>query len=184
MLPIGLLSLAIQFFRITASDCTDDSGDPISTRVGDFDFSTTCGLTCSVETGPISPMRRDSANNIYVIPVPDKLTFATATLLAAACCIPAILSLITMWNRILRNNWRTRFGRGNDDEPFVEPVEDESGTNIKEMRRVNNLIQRGLKAVEIYIFGAAVLAIIVIGERNFFSLQVNYMTEPIASVGK
>jgi hypothetical protein len=49
-------------------------------------------------------MRQRAQNNIYVVPAPEKLTFGTATLLAAACCIPAILSLVSMWNKILEIN--------------------------------------------------------------------------------
>jgi hypothetical protein len=41
-----------------------------------------------------------------------------------------------------------------------------------------------LSTVEIPMFGAAVLAILIIGEQNFFSSQVLYQTEPIASIGK
>jgi hypothetical protein len=47
-----------------------------------------------------------SANNIYVIPAPQIITFGTATLLAAACCIPAILNLISTWDKILQvSHW-------------------------------------------------------------------------------
>lgn len=41
-----------------------------------------------------------------------------------------------------------------------------------------------LNAVEVPLFSAAVLAILIIGERNFFSHQVDYQTEPIASIGE
>ena len=129
-------------------------------------------------------MRGGSANNIYVIPAPDKLTFGTATLLAAACCIPAILSLISMWNKILEINWKARFGHGDEDERVDEPIEGTNSATIGKMREVNALVRLFLSAVEIPVFGAAVLAILIIGERNFFSLQVKYQTEPIASIGR
>jgi hypothetical protein len=183
--PKGLLSLTVEFFRIKTSDCThDDSGNPISPNAGEFPYKATCGLTCSVEQGPHSPMRRGSANNIYVIPAPDKLTFDTATLLAAGCCIPAILSLMSMWNKILEINWKTRFGDTDEDERADEPIEGTNGATIGKMRGVNALIRLFLSAVEIPLFGAAVLAILIIGERNFFSSQVRYQTEPIASIGR
>lgn len=128
-------------------------------------------------------MRGGSANNIYVIPAPDKLTFGTATLLAAACCIPAVLSLISMWNKILEINWKSRFGDRNRDE-LHEQIEGTNGATIENMTRVNNLVRLFLKAVEVPVFGAIVLLLIIFGERNFFSSQVNYQTEPIASIGK
>jgi hypothetical protein len=51
------------------------------------------------------------------------------------------------------------------------------------MRTVNEVIRKFLSVVEVPIFGAAVLAILVIGENNFFSTQMSYGTEPIASIG-
>lgn len=128
-------------------------------------------------------MRRGSANNINVIPAPDKLTFSTAILFAAACCIPAILSLIFMWNKILETNSKARFGGRNDNERIDEPIEGTNGATIGKMRNVNALIRKFLSTVEIPVFGAAVLAILVMGERNFFSSQVMYETEPITSIG-
>ena len=167
LLP-GVLSLTVEFFRTNASDCThDESGHPISPTVGEFRYGTLCGLSCSVKDGPHSPLRRGSANNIYVIPSPDKLTFATATLLAAACCVPAILSLVSIWNKILKDNWKIHYG-----------VEDETE------RAPSRLLELILRRIEIAIFVAAVLAILTIGERNFFSAQVFYQTEPIASIGR
>lgn len=52
------------------------------------------------------------------------------------------------------------------------------------MKGVNSLIRRFLSVVEVPVFGAAVLAILIIGEMNFFTKQVRYQTEPIASIGK
>ncbi|RDL29812.1 uncharacterized protein BP5553_10677 [Venustampulla echinocandica] len=181
----GLLSLTVEFFRSQTLDCThDDSGTPISPRASEFSYGTTCGITCSVTQGPFSSMRGGSAKDIYVIPAPDKLTFNTATLLAAACCIPAVLSLISMWNKILEINWKTRFGDRDGDERTDEPIEGTNGATIEKMRSVNSLIRLFLSAVEIPVFGAAVLAILIIGERNFFSPQVWHQTEPIASIGQ
>jgi hypothetical protein len=185
-LPKGLLSLTVEFFRLQTFACThDDSGNPISPDAGEFPYgNTTCGLTCSVNQGPFSPMRGGSANNIYVIPAPDKLTFNMATLLAAACCIPAVLLLITMWNKILEINWRNTFGRRDRDKRIDEPIEGTNGATIEKMRGVNDLIKKFLSAVEVPVFGGAVLAIVIIGERNFFSSQVYYQTEPIAAIGR
>jgi hypothetical protein len=130
-------------------------------------------------------LRGGSANNIYVIPAPDYLTFGTSTLLAAACCIPAILSLVSTWNKILEINWKTRFGNVTDEDKRInELIEGTNGATIGKMQGVNNMVRFFLRFVEIPVFTGAVLAIIGIGERNFFSKQVRYQTEPIASIGR
>lgn len=181
----GLLSLTVEFIRIKTSHCThDNDGNPITPTVAQFNYTLTCGLTCSVDQGPFSPIRGGSANNIYVIPAPDKLTFDTATLLAAGCCIPAILSLISMWNKILEINWKSRFGKKDQDQLVNELIEGTNGATIRKMNGVNDRIRRLLSGLEIPLFSAAVLAILILGERNFWSHQVLYQTEPIASIGK
>jgi hypothetical protein len=119
-----------------------------------------------------------------VIPVPDKLTFGAATLLAAACCIPAILSLASMWDKILEINRKSRFGDRNRRESIDAPIEGTNGATTKSMNRVNELIRSFLSAVEIPAFGAIILLMIIFGERNLFSSQVNHQTEPVASIGK
>jgi hypothetical protein len=128
-------------------------------------------------------MRRGSANNIFVIPAPDKLNFNTATLLAAACCIPAILSLISMWNRIIEINWKKHSRDEEDEERIDQVIEGTNGATERSMAGINNVIRTVLSGVEIPIFSAAVLALLIIGERNFFSPQVRYQTEPMASIG-
>jgi hypothetical protein len=140
---------------------------------------------CSTGQGPHSPLRGGSANNIYVIPAPDadKLTFDTVVLLAAACCIPAILSLVSMWMKILEINWKSRFGN-NEDEPIDQTISGTNNATVGKMNEVNSLVRTFLSAVEIPVFGAAILAIVIMGERNFFSSQVRYQTEPIASIGR
>jgi hypothetical protein len=181
----GLLSLTVEFFRIKTSGCThDDSGNPIPSNPHYFPYTIapSCGLTCTISGGPYSPIRKGSANNIYVIPAPDKLTFGTATLLAAASCIPAILSLGSMWNKIVEINWKSRYaGR---DENKRATIEGTNGATIEKMTSVNTLIGRFLSVVEIPLFGAAVLLILVLGELNFFSTQVSYQTEPMVSIGQ
>jgi len=126
----------------------------------------------------------DSANNIYVIPVPDKLTFGTATVLSAACCIPAILSLISMWFKILETNWKAHSRAGDHGQPTDAPIEGTNGATISGMKDINSVIRRYLRALQVPVFVAAILAILIIGERNFFSPQVDYMTEPIATIGR
>ncbi|CZR58895.1 uncharacterized protein PAC_08787 [Phialocephala subalpina] len=183
LLLAGILSLTVEFFRINPVNCThDDDGNPIPSDASKFPYGAArCGLVCSIDQGPHSPMRRGAANNIYVIPTPERLTFDTATLMAAACCIPAILSLIFMWNKILEINWKTR---RKNEEQMNEPITGTNGATMKQMKGVNGMVRLFLSAVEIPVFGAAVLAILVIGERNFWSHQVVYQTEPITSIGQ
>ena len=176
----GLLSLTVEFYRSKPSHCTQNA--PLTS---DFPYGedNLCGLVCSIDEGPHSPLRGGSANNIYVIPTPDKFSFGTATLLAAACCIPAILSMISMWNKILEINYRTRHVQTKDANQD-ELIEGTNGATPRKMEGVNDRIRGMLKYVEIPVFSGAVLAILVIGERNLFSTQVRYQTEPIASIGR
>lgn len=136
-------------------------------------------MICDTERGPFNPTRGGAANDIYVIPAPDILTFGMATLLSAACCIPAILSLISMWYKILEIKWKARFG-GEEQDKVIDGT---NGATNAVMMGVKNQIRKFMLAVEIPVFGAAVLAILIIGERNFFSEQVRYQTEPMASIG-
>ncbi|KFZ10532.1 hypothetical protein V502_08067 [Pseudogymnoascus sp. VKM F-4520 (FW-2644)] len=178
----GLLSLTVQFFRLSTSDCIhDELGNTISPKASEFAYNTTCGLICDTHRGPHSPMRGGAADDIYVIPAPSILTFGMATLLSAACCIPAVLSLISMWYKILEIKWKTRFGDAEEEDKVIDGT---NGATNAAMAGVKNQIRKFLLVVEIPVFGAAVLAILIIGERNFFSEQVRYQTEPMASIGQ
>lgn len=83
-----------------------------------------------------------------------------------------------MWYKILETNWNFRFGPRNADEHI-------DGTKATEgrMRGINEVIRRFLSVVEVSVFGAAVLAILVIGELNFSTAEMRYQTEPLASIG-
>jgi hypothetical protein len=179
--PIGLLALTVEFYRATAIHCPyDDEGNPIHANPNEFPYgNATCGIVCSVEEGPRSPMRGGSANNIYVIPAPNKLSFNTAMLLAAACCIPAILSMIFMCFKILDIIYKTQ----NQDGEVDAPIEGTNGATKAKMRGVEGMVRLFLSVIEIPLFSAAVLAILAIGEINFFSSAVRYQTEPMASIG-
>ena len=195
----------------------------------------TCGLTCSVQEGPHSIMRGGAANDIYVIPAPDKLTFATATLLAAACCIPGLLLLIIMWLNISEFSFNThdddepvepersvqsgaseddqsatdaadpnekgkgvidvQTNEGGDTRDALESNETSTPTTISQPKRSKNWTKRVSKKVfqkigqaiqkqlHIPLFSAGVLAILAIGESNFFSSQVRKHTEPVPNIG-
>jgi hypothetical protein len=152
----GLLSLTVEFLRTKTHDCTHtDSGVPLS-HISEWHYGDTCNLTCSEEAGPFSPMRQDAANNIYVIPAPTVFSLGTATLLSAACCIPPILSMASMWNKILEINWRARFGHGTTVEDMDELIEGTNNATLGTVKNINSRIRRFLSVVEAPIFGAAV----------------------------
>ncbi|KAI1056273.1 hypothetical protein LB507_002334 [Fusarium sp. FIESC RH6] len=184
LLLIGLLSMTIEFYRIETHDCTTDaSGNPVSPNASNFNYTdgNNCGLICSTQDGPRSSMRGGSADNIYVIPAPHTLTFGAATLLAAACCVHAVLCLVSMWDRVLEINWRRRFGRQQEEE---EETTEDGGSNKGVMKKVNDTIGFYLKILAVPVFGGAGLAILIVGEINFFSPQVDYQTEPMANIGQ
>ncbi|RSL49685.1 hypothetical protein CEP54_012302 [Fusarium duplospermum] len=169
---VGLLSLAIEFYRIQTSDCMLGNSKPLpSSDLSHFPYTegNNCGLVCSIQEGPFSPMRGGSANNIYVIPAPGTLTFGTATLLAAACSIHAVLCLVSMWDKVVETNWR-RHSRKSVTKGMI--------------KRLNQTIGFFLKILAVPVFGGAGLAILIVGEINFFSSQVRYQTEPMANVGQ
>ena len=128
-------------------------------------------------------MRGGSDNNIYVIPAPSALSFDTATLLAAACCVHAILWLVSMLDKVAEINWqRRRYPESDEEEGVVIPGT--NGATKKSMNKVNDMIKMCLGLLVIPIFGGAGLAILIIGERNFFTTQMFYMTEPMAAIGR
>ncbi|OBS18913.1 hypothetical protein FPOA_10639 [Fusarium poae] len=183
LLLIGLLSMTVEFYRIETHDCTKDvSGNPVSNIASDFNYidGNNCGLICSTQDGPTSPMRGGSADNIYVVPAPHTLTFGAATLLAAACCVHAVLCLVSMWDRVLEINWRRRFGRQEEEDNTSE----EEDANKGVMKTVNDTIGFFLRILAVPVFGGAGLAILIVGEINFFSPQVEYQTEPMANIGQ
>jgi hypothetical protein len=170
LILMGLLALCVEFYRVT----------PIGCSIDDYEHAT-CHLTCSEDKGTSSPMRGGAAGNVYVIKVPRILTFNASMLLAAAFCIPAILSLIFTWDKVLEINWKRR--RDVEQEQLDARVE---GANITvgELKGINSVVTTFLSVIEIPLFGGVILTIIGVGEANFFSSQMLYMTEPMAAIGK
>lgn len=183
----GLLSLTVEFYRLEPIPCRyGDDGQRISPALGPGNFpydNAKCGLVC-VPDDPHSTMRGGAAKDVHVIPAPDVLNFGTATLLAAACCIPAILSMVSMWNKILEINWKRHWGNDEPEERLDEQIEGTNGATVGKMRHVNGVIRMFLSAIEAPLLVAAVLAILIVGELNFFSTPVYYETEPMASIGR
>lgn len=177
---MGLLALCVEFYRVTSTACSsDDDGIPFHSAA-DFPYeNATCNLKCSESEGPRSPMRGGSAADVYVIPVPRILSFNAAMLLSAGFCIPAILSLIFTWDKILEVNWRRR----RHVEPLDARIEGANMT-VGELKGINRVVRKFLSVIEIPLFGGVIITIIGVGEANFFSPQVLHMTEPMASIGE
>jgi hypothetical protein len=174
LMAAGLIALCIEFYRVTMTEC------PAVTSGKKFKYGEEmCGMTCSEKDGPFSPMRGGSASNIYVVPVPNRLTFNAAMLLAAGICIPAILSLLFTADKILDINWKRRRGT-----PQPEDQVEGGNITVRELNNINTVVTKFLSVVEIPVFGGAVLAILIMGEINFFSTQLMFQTEPMASIGK
>jgi hypothetical protein len=160
----------------TTTSCTfDPSVGVIQNTPRLFPFNdnqnpTFCGIVCNQNAPPFSPIRRGAQNNIYVIPSPTRFPFGEAMLFSAACCIPAILSLVAFFYQIKEFDWRNN----------RENVTDSRTDTIK---KADNTTGELMKRVDIPVFSSVILAILIIGEYNFWSVQVNWQTEPIATVG-
>ncbi|KAF9731965.1 hypothetical protein PMIN03_000083 [Paraphaeosphaeria minitans] len=180
----GLLALAVEFYRVTSIICPDQVSGGKNFPYG----ITKCDLRCDEDDpkSPHSPLRAGPAANIGVIPVPTILTFNTGMLLATACCVPAVVSLMFTWDKILALHWKRRFGHSEEAQRnrSIAPIEGTNGATEAHMDGINGAIRRVLSVVEIPLFSSAIIAILVAGEINFFSHQVRWETEPIASVGQ
>ncbi|PKK42457.1 hypothetical protein CI102_13232 [Trichoderma harzianum] len=173
----GLVCLAIEFFRAQTFPCHENGqGSPISSNFNRFPFgeNTACELVCSENNGPFSPIRVGSANNIYVVPAPRTLTFGATTLVAAGCCIHTVIWMVVMTERF---NIRAKSYETN------KPISGISGTTKSTVNDVNLMIHLFLSAATAPVSGCAAVAIIIVGEINFFSSPVNYQAEPLAAIG-
>ncbi|KAH0495118.1 hypothetical protein TgHK011_008685 [Trichoderma gracile] len=187
LLLAGLLSLTIEFYRAQTFPCSQDAqGNPIPSNPSKFPYgeSTTCGLVCSETEGPFSPMRKGSSSDIYVVPAPSRLTFGTATLIAAACCVHTIVWMASMAEMVFEDNWKSPLGIRTDDGQADEQIPGTNGATKNTMRDVNAMIRFFLSVVAVPVFGGAGLAILIIGEINFFSGPVSYQVESLASIGQ
>lgn len=181
MIFAGLISLCVEFYRVSPTDC----GNALNNGTLPFDAahfpygSAQCDIRCSEEDGPFTAMRGGAAGNVNVVPVPKILTFNAAMLLSAGFCIPAILSLIFTWDKILDINWRKRAPAQQLDE-----IIEGANITVQELRGINSVVRKFLSVLEIPLCGGVIVALIGIGEANFFSPQVQYDTEPMASIGQ
>jgi hypothetical protein len=173
--------LTVEFCRTKPHPCPyDDSGQPTSTeaRVFNYTYPPTCNLTCSVFAGPFSHIRQGSANNVFVVPAPERITFGMGTLFAAGCCIPPVLYLMSIWIKILKHNWLEDWAIREDDKQGA------GGSTKAIPRNRKELVRKILDNQESLVIGAFVVCILVLGELNFSSAQVNWQSEPMSAVGR
>jgi hypothetical protein len=88
-----------------------------------------------------------------------------------------------MRNKILDFQWRVRTGKHKPEQDEKERIKGTKAT-VGMMKDVNKTLGMILGRVEIVVFGGAVIAILVIGEWNFFTKQVYYESEPMYAIGK
>ncbi|RFU81955.1 transferase family III [Trichoderma arundinaceum] len=119
-----------------------------------------------------------------ILAAPTMLTFGTATLLAAACCVHAIVWMASMTEKVFESNWKSRFGISTDDTQADEPISGTNGATKGTMKGVNDMVRFFLSVAAVPVFGGAGLVILIVGEINFFSGPVSYQVEPLASVGQ
>lgn len=188
----GLLSLTVEFYRINTVPCTSFPGANVtfSTDPADFPYgNTSCGMVCNTSY-PKSPIRGGSANNIDVVPAPTVFTFNAATLVSAACAIPCILMMIGIIIKIVESDAGNRSDQSTQDQRLEreylgdERQDGESGWTAGQPKGNNKMIDLFQRWFEIPFFLLAILAIVIIGERNLFSGPVRYDNEPMANVGQ
>ncbi|KAK2595274.1 hypothetical protein QQS21_006989 [Conoideocrella luteorostrata] len=85
-------------------------------------------------------------------------------------------------DKILEINWRSRFGTNVDK--VNELIEGTNGATVGKMKSVNDTIRVFMSVAIVPVFAGAGLAVLILGEINFFSKQMRYQNEPMASIGQ
>jgi hypothetical protein len=93
------------------------------------------------------------------------MTFNTAILFSAACCVPAILNLFSMWQKVLLANYMKIWGKDKDKHKKEEQL---LTIEEKEARLRDKRIRLGLGLVELLVIAVFIMAIVVLGMRTFF----------------
>ncbi|KAF8316870.1 hypothetical protein DL93DRAFT_2226674 [Clavulina sp. PMI_390] len=198
----GLLGLVVAFWRATPEPCLDSNGQNVT-------FDDFWGLqrdnpqgVCTTPRWPngcttATAIRKDPSNPSQWVPAPHQgMTLNTATLLCAGCCIPAVLSLLSVWQKVMRLRWIQLWtGRHGSTEPATGSAPNSSVTDeeaaltkkgltendVRWMERRINLI---LGLVERIVFFGWIIAIVVLGEENFWSREMRSGVEPMTSIGQ
>ncbi|KAL1837193.1 hypothetical protein VTJ49DRAFT_4165 [Mycothermus thermophilus] len=173
ILLAGSLAMIVSvLYRVEPTACSDDgSGQPIL-RGSKFPYgNTTCGLTCSVEEGTFTSLRRGPADSVHVVPAPTVFPFRAAAGFAAACFIST--SLVPIWS-VLESSWKKSV--------VVRFMATES--TASQRGKVLKAVGKFLRRVEVFMFGGAVIALVIIGEWNFWSEPMMWDTEPLSNVSQ
>jgi hypothetical protein len=185
----GLFSLAIEFFRASPVHCVhDDSGEVISDP-GSFPYGgASCSLRCSLELGPWSSIRAGSAIDINVVPAPTKLRFGACILLSIVCCIYSSMPLFAMGLNALESakmrRWKVKGRTVRDPHSQVTSNTASHVLSAVNLKGIDSLGRKFLWVVEVlFLATLASLAIVIVGERNLFSSQLSYQTEPFVAIG-
>ncbi|KAH6669193.1 hypothetical protein F5X68DRAFT_216378 [Plectosphaerella plurivora] len=162
----GLLCLAVEFFRATPRSCPGFQ----------YGKENSCDFICSEDEGPHSPLRQGAASDIYVVEAPTLLSFRAGVLLSAGCCVHAIVWMLYMLEKILREEERNRVESG---ESRLFPMLSHRTSSFAVSKRTPIKTRIILVA-----FGAVGLALLVVGERNFHSKPLTFEIELISGVGQ
>ncbi len=95
-----------------------------------------------------------------------------------------------MWIKIYEIPSKKSYDNEGDDSCHhclcrrYQPADHLDNDNAGKIKELIKTIRSCLSHVQMIILSGAVLTILCIGEKNFFSAQVRYQTEPMASIGK
>ena len=188
LLLAGLMSMTVEFFRATPKVCMDDLTGTPSTGSFTYGAGDRCGLVCSFDHGPKSPIRKGTTDNIEVVLAPSQIPISMAILISAGCCVPAVLMLVSTWLKIREKNLekknRQRQNVDEAEKSLNEVIEGTNGATRRRMNSINQNIRELLRVVELLVFTGAIIGVLVMGELNFFSPQLLRNVEEMSSVGK
>ncbi|KAH8668415.1 hypothetical protein BX600DRAFT_548767 [Xylariales sp. PMI_506] len=185
LLLAGLLSLTIEFYRSEPADCRlDNHGNSISPDWGSFPYGeASCSLPCPPDNELVYTLRLSSADRTHIVPAPQMLPFHLVALLAAACCIPAVLSLVYSGTQIFHARQQGVFGHVrsfmNDMDKRINLPSLYGSSPYR-----NYTIRIFIDLIEVYLAGIFTFIILILGEMNLWSPQVKFDTEPLSSVGQ
>lgn len=116
------------------------------------------------------------------------MTLRTAILVSLGCCIPAAISLIAMWQKLLHANakklgWPGLAPANSMREKASRRARNSSTPTEPDITRVEAFIVHFLRVVEYLVFAFLFLAVVVLGEVNFSSHEMLIGVEPMAAVG-
>lgn len=200
----GLLSLAVGFARVDRFPCLNEDSSNYTqpfTSGADAHCHQHChGRTTGIRLDPQNPSQ-------YVLDMHRGITINTALGLSVGLCIPAILSLVTIWFKLMREKLAASveaigkfFSSWNDGASSVGEDNMQAASSDQIQRREHDMsedqmrgdqekkmdavIRIGLGLVERVVFTSLIIAIVVLGERNFWSAEMRAGVEPMSSVGE